>query len=124
VAKHLEAHRLLFEAIYNSDNGMNNATKIQHLKAGIKLDAGLEHEQTTARISKLAQGDFGGFLSFPSAEVKHRNVCLKQLNSARSRMVADLQEGFRGGKRGGQDGRGYGCENGRGLGHTNFFSPT
>ena len=30
VAKHLEAHRLLFEVRYNSGNVMENAMKIQH----------------------------------------------------------------------------------------------
>ena len=58
VAIHLEAHRLLNETEYNNGAGMDNATKIQHLKSGIKLDAGLEHAMTTARTNKLAQGDF------------------------------------------------------------------
>ena len=46
VAIHLEAHRLLNEAEYNNGAGMDDATKIQHLKSGIKLDAGLEHAMT------------------------------------------------------------------------------
>lgn len=118
VSKHLEGHRLLYEAKYNSGNGMDNATKIQHLKSGIKLDAGLEHALTTARTNKLAQGDFGGFVSFLSAEVGNRAVRLKQLNSSRSRMVAGLQGGFRGGRGGGRGHRGRGAGRGRGSDRT------
>ena len=79
---------------------MDNVTKIQHLKSGIKLDAGLEHALTTARTNKLAQGDFGEFVSFLAAEFGNRNVRLKQLNTSRSRMIAGLQGGFRGGRGG------------------------
>ena len=87
---------------------MDNATKIQHLRVGIELDAGLEHALTTARTHKLAQDDFGGFVSFLSAEVVIRNVHLKQLNSSRSPMVAGLQGRFRGGRGGGRGQRGRG----------------
>ena len=65
VSKHLEGHRLLYEAKYNSGNGMDNATKIQHLKTGINLDVVLEYALTTARINKLAQGDFWGICFIP-----------------------------------------------------------
>ena len=46
---------------------MDDATMIQHLKSGIKLDAGLEHAMTTARTNKLTQGDFQGYVSFMAA---------------------------------------------------------
>ena len=110
VAIHLEAHRLLNEAEYNNGAGMDNATKIQHLKSGIKLDAGLEHAMTTARTNKLAQGDFQGYVSFMSAEIDMKTQRLKQLGSSRSRMIAGIQGGFRGGGRGG----GRGGRGGRG----------
>ena len=58
VAVHLEVHRLLDEANYNNGAGMDNSTKIQHLKSGIKLDAGLEHAMKTARTNKLVAGGF------------------------------------------------------------------
>ena len=105
VAIHLEAHRLLNEAEYNNGAGMDDATKIQHLKSGIKLDAGLEHAMTTARTNKLAQGDFQGYVSFISAEVDMKTQRLKQLGSSRSRMIAGIQGGFRGGRGGGRGGR-------------------
>ena len=50
-SKHLEARCLLYEAKYNSGNGMDNATKIEHLKSGIKINAGLEHALPTARTN-------------------------------------------------------------------------
>ena len=116
VAIHLEAHRLLNEAEYNNGAGMDDATKIQHLKSGIKLDAGLEHAMTTARTNKLAQGDFQGYVSFMSAEIDMKTQRLKQLGSSRSRMIAGIQGGFRGGGRGG--GRG----NRAGRGRTSQFN--
>ena len=106
VGVHLEAHRLLNEASYNNGNGMDDATKIQHLKSGIKMDAGLEHAMTTARTNKLAAGDFQGYVSFMAAEVDVKSQRLKQLNSSRSRMISGLRGGFRGGGRGGRGGRG------------------
>lgn len=48
---------------------MDDATKIQHLKSGIKLDAGLEHAMTTACTNRLARGDFQGYVSFMEAEI-------------------------------------------------------
>ena len=41
VGVHLEAHRLLNEASYNNGNGMDETTKIQHLKSSIKLKTNL-----------------------------------------------------------------------------------
>ena len=58
MAKYLEGRRLLLDIKYNSGNGMDNATKIQHLKVGIKLDVGLKHVLTTARTHKLSHKDF------------------------------------------------------------------
>ena len=105
MAKNLEGHRLIYEANYNSGNCMENATKIQHLKAGINIDARLEYALTTARTNKLVQDKFGRFVSFFLAEVGNINVRFKQLNSSPSRMVAGFKGGFRverGGNRGGK----------------------
>jgi len=104
VGVYLEAHRLLNEASYNNSNGMNDATKIQHLKAGIKLDAGLEYAMTTAHTSKLAAGDFQRYISFMAAEFDIKSQRLKQLNSSRSRMTSGLRGKFRGGGGGGRGG--------------------
>ena len=53
VNRHIKAHKLLVESGYNDNKGMDNSTKIQHLKSGIKLEAGLEHALTTSRTSGL-----------------------------------------------------------------------
>ena len=37
VNRHIKVHKLLLEAEYNGGEGMDNSTKIQHLKAGIRL---------------------------------------------------------------------------------------
>ena len=58
VASYLEAHHLLDKANYNNGAVMDDSTKIQYLKSGIKLDAGLEYAMTTARTNKLAAGNF------------------------------------------------------------------
>ena len=79
---------------------MDDATKIQHLKSGIKLDAGLEHAMTTARTNKLATVDFQGYVSFMAAEVDVKSQCLKQLNSSHSRTISGIRGGFCGGGRG------------------------
>ena len=81
VSIHMECHRLLHEAEYNNGLGMDSATKIQHIKNGIKAEAGLEHALTTARTNRLAQGDFHSFVTFLSAEVELKNERKQQLNT-------------------------------------------
>ena len=46
VNRHIKAHKLLVEAGYNDSKGMDNSTKIQHLKSGIKLEAGFRFTNT------------------------------------------------------------------------------
>ena len=94
--------------------------KIQHLKSGIKLDAGLEHVMTTARANRLAAGDFQGYVSFMAAEVDVKSQRLKQLNSSRSRMVSGLRGGFRGGGRGSGGSRGGRSGRGRTFSNSNL----
>ena len=40
---------MLEESKYNKGEGMDDATKIQHLKTGIKIDPGIEHALTQMR---------------------------------------------------------------------------
>jgi hypothetical protein len=75
VARHLKAHKLLVEADYNHGMGMDESTKIQHLKAGIRVEAGLEHAITTACTTGL-------FVSFLSAEVEQRKIRKRELKSS------------------------------------------
>ena len=89
VSIHMEAHRLLYEAEYNNGVGMDDATKIQHLKNGIKADTGLEHAFTTARTNRMAQGDFNSFVTFLAAEVDSKNKRRHQLKT-RERQVKSV----------------------------------
>ena len=79
VNRHLKAHKLLLEADYNNSQGMDESTKIQHLKSGIRLEAGLETAITTARTAGILRGSFQEFVSFLSAEVNQREARKKEL---------------------------------------------
>ena len=69
VNRHIKAHKLHLEAEYNGGEGMDDSTKIQHLKAGICLKAGLEHAITSARTMGLLRGTFQAFVPFLLAKV-------------------------------------------------------
>ena len=81
VNKHLKAHKFLLEAGYNNGLGMDDSTKIQHLKSGIRFEAGLEHALTTARTMGMNRGTFQKFVSFLSAEVDQKNARSKELKA-------------------------------------------
>ena len=81
VNRHIKAHKLLVEAGYNDNKGMDNSTKIQHLKSGIKFEAGLEHALTTSRTSGLLRGTFAEFASFLQAEVDGKQDRKRELKS-------------------------------------------
>ena len=72
---------MLLEAEYNEGEGMDDSTKIQHLKAGICLKAGLEHAITSARTMGLLRGTFQAFVSFLSAKVDKKEVRKRELQS-------------------------------------------
>ena len=84
VNKHLKAHKLLMEAGYNQGIGMDDSTKIQHFKSGIRFEAGLEHALTTARTMGLQKGTFQSFVSFLSAEVDQKNSRKRELQHTTS----------------------------------------
>lgn len=75
VRKHITAHKLLIEAEYNKDpvsgevKGMDDSTKIQHLKGGIKPEANLEYALSLARTSGITKKTFTEFVSYLQAEV-------------------------------------------------------
>lgn len=81
VNRHIKAHKLLVEAGYNDNRGMDNSTKIQHLKSGIRLEAGLEHALTTSRTSGLLRSTFAEFASFLQAEVDGKQDRKRELKS-------------------------------------------
>ena len=75
VRRHITAHKLLIEAEYNKDQitgvvkGMDDSTKIQHLKGGIKPEAGLEYALSLARTSGINKKTFTDYVSYLQAEV-------------------------------------------------------
>ena len=81
VNRHIKAHKLLLEAGYNGGKGMDNSTKIQHIKGGIRLEAGLEHAITSARTMGLLRGTFQSFVSFLSAEVDQKEARKRELQT-------------------------------------------
>ena len=93
VNRHIKAHKLLMEAEYNNRIGMDDSTKIQHLKSGIKFEAGLEHAITTARTMGLLRGNFTNFVAFLQAEVDQKNSRKKELQG--SFKVSGLKQGRR-----------------------------
>ena len=87
VNRHVKAHKLLISADYNIDGngkvqGMDESTKIQHFKTGIKLEAGLEAQLSAARTNGKQRGLFSDYVSYLQAEVDAKNLRKKELKSA------------------------------------------
>ena len=93
VNRHIKAHKLLMEAEYNNKLGMDDSTKIQHLKSGIRFEAGLEHAITTARTMGLLRGNFPNFVAFLQAEVDQKTSRKKELQ--RGYKVSSIKYGRR-----------------------------
>ena len=87
---HKAAHKKLTDAGYNSGRGMDEETKVQHLKANIRAEAGLENALLLSRSNNLHRYDFDSFVSFISTEVNDRLDRLKQLKNS-DRSVAKIQ---------------------------------
>jgi hypothetical protein len=111
VEVHKSAHKMLEDCNYNNGLGMDDPTKIQHFKTGIKTEAGLEHAMTHIRANPQLR-QFDQLISFLSAEVDHKNTRRLQLNSLRDRRIAALDKAGRGNGRG-RGGRGRGGRSGR-----------
>ena len=105
VQVHKEAHKMLEDCGYNDGRGMDDATKIQHFKTGIKQDAGLETALSQIRANPNYR-HFDQLISFLTAEVEHKANRTKQLGTSRDRRVSAVTG--RGGSRGGGRGRGRG----------------
>ena len=106
VQVHKEAHKMLEDCGYNDGRGMDDATKIQHFKTGIKQDAGLETALSQLRANPNYR-HFDQLISFLTAEVEHKANRKKQLGTSRDRRVSAVTgRGTRGGGRGRSHGRG------------------
>ena len=89
---HKQCHKMLEDAGYNNGLGMDDATKIQHFKHGIRESAGLEVALTQTR-SNPSHRRFDHLVSFLTAEVDHKANRKKQLNSTKDRRVSSYKTG-------------------------------
>jgi hypothetical protein len=85
---HKEAHKLLEDAGYNEGRGMDDATKIQHLKSNIRSEAGLETALSQVRAAGVIYDNFPRLVSFLTAEVEHHSMRRNQLRTASNRNVS------------------------------------
>ena len=91
---HLKAHSLLVEAHYNNGRGMDEATKVQHFKTGIRPKANLEMALTTMRAGRVNTDSFHAVKSFLAAEVNARKVRNDQLSTQnKTRYISSFRSG-------------------------------
>ena len=109
---HKESHKKLIDAGYNNGLGMDEETKVQHLKSNIRPEAGLESALTISRSNNQHRYDFDLFVSFISAEVNNKTDRLKQLDKTNLR-VASVGQGGKGGKGRGSKQNNYNNNNNR-----------
>ena len=80
---HLKAHSMLVEAGYNQGKGMDEATKVQHLKGGIKAKANLESALIAMRSGTININSFHAVKSFLAGEIQARKVRTDELDNNR-----------------------------------------
>ena len=90
---HKKAHRMLEEAKYNKGEGMDDATKIQHLKTGINVDAGIEYALTQMRAQPANYSTFTQVTTFLAGEIEHKQLRRSQTKaSTPGRQVSKVQK--------------------------------
>ena len=75
---------MLQDAQYNNGLGLDNETKVQYFRNGIKVEAGIEVALSNAR-SQARYQDFGALISMLSAEVDHHKTRKAALHNAKNR---------------------------------------
>ena len=89
---HKSAHKMLQDAQYNNGSGLDNETKVQYFRNGIKYEAGIEVALSNARTNVTYQ-DFGALISFLSAEIDHHKTRKAALsNSTNNRRVSKFEK--------------------------------
>ena len=85
---------------------MDNATKVQYFKTGIKFEAGLESQLSNTRVNPVYK-EFTNLVSYLQAEVEHKSLRRSQTKpSGRDRNVSSFRSQRNkqnGGKRGSTD---------------------
>lgn len=112
VNSHKESHKMLEDAGYNNGLGLDNETKIQYFRNGIKAEASLEIALSTSRANP-SYAQFDALLSFLSAEVNHMKSRKIQLRQHEKRVSAAGRGGGGNNRRGGGRGNGNSNSNGR-----------
>ena len=98
---HKQAHKMLQDVNYNGGAGMDQATKCQHFRNNIRLEAGLETSLSSVRAGGAKYADFTSLVSFLSAEVEGKALRKSQLRSSSNRQISSLNKnGGKGGKHG------------------------
>ena len=89
---HKQAHKMLLDSGYNLGNGMDDSTKVQHLKSNIRPDAGLESSLSQVRSHGVLYQDFTRLVSYLSAEVEHLSLRRQQTRGGNPRQVSALEK--------------------------------
>ena len=90
---HKSAHCMLQEAEYNAGKGMDDDTKIQHLKSGIKVEAGIEYALTQMRAQPTNYATFTQVTTFLSGEIQHKQLrCAQIKGSTPGRVVSKVEK--------------------------------
>lgn len=89
---HKSAHKMLEDAGYNGGTGMDDSTKTQHFKSGIKSDAGLENALTTLRSQPGVYNTFTTVANFLKAEVEHKQIRRTQLRNTSTHHVSQVHK--------------------------------
>lgn len=87
VNQHKAAHKMLLDVGYNNNMGMDDATKLQYLKAGIKPEAGLEVSLETARANPNIN-TFDTLVTHLSTSVEHNKLRKATHKQSRDRNVS------------------------------------
>ena len=89
---HTECHKMREDAKYNNGAGMDDSTKIQHFKTGIKSDANLEVALTQLCSQPDLYATFTAVSTFLSAEVDHKQIRRTQLKSTSVRQISKFDK--------------------------------
>lgn len=92
VNKHKQAHKQLQDAGYNNGLGLDEDTKIQHFKSGIKAEANLEYAITTIRSNTTRYDDFTKIVAFFRGEIDAQQIRKGQLKSGNSINVSKVTQ--------------------------------
>ena len=89
---HKTAHKIFKDCNFINGSGLDDATKIQYFKSGIRPEAGLDVVLTTLRSNPTYRG-FDHLVSFLSAEVDQKVIRGQQVSTASNKRVSPANTG-------------------------------